>query len=82
MYRIKKVERNNKAKYFPQVKRMFGWTNIYYDFYFEDFEITKQFLDEHTNPEKEKIEFIVYDNKNVKIKKDYFGDFLRLFLGD
>jgi hypothetical protein len=82
MYRIKKVKRGEKEQYFPQVKSLFGWSNVYYDFYFGELDITIKFLDEYTNPQKEKIEYIDYLNPNVKVKRDYFGGFLRLFLGD
>lgn len=82
MYRIKKVKRENKEQYFPQVKGLFGWSNVHYDFYFEELNLTLQFLDEYTNPEKEKIEYIEYNNPKAKVKKDYFGKFMRLFMGD
>ena len=82
MYRIKKIETLKSTKYFPQVKGLFGWSNVYYDFYFERLDTAKDFLDEYTDPYKEKIEYINYNNPKAIKKKDLYGGFLRLFLGD
>lgn len=82
MYRIKKVKRENKEQYFPQRKGVFGWSNVHYDFYFEEFNLAKSFLDEYTSPNKEQVEYFEYSNPNAELKKDWYSSFFRLFMGD
>jgi hypothetical protein len=82
MYRIKKITREGQDKFYPQVKGCLGWSNVYYDFYFEELKLAVAFLDEHTNPEKEKVEIISYENPKARARRDYLGGFLRMFMGD
>ena len=82
MYRIKKVKRGNKEQYFPQRKGAIGWANVHYDFYFEEFNLAKDFLDEYTTPNEEEIEYIEYNNPKAKKRVDIMSSFFRMFMGD